>query len=176
MITIRPERMDQLQRIFENTPQQVPIVASRAINRAILSARTHTARKVREVYKVKHGDIISTIRIKKAYGGDLHADMRSKDSPMPLMKFKPSQNRRGLRVSVKKGNSKQVRGGFIISPAQGGANAFIRKTGKRLPVKGLYGPSIPQMIGNENIVDSTADKAQEDLEIRLDHELSRLMS
>lgn len=175
MLTISMERVTELQRIFENTPRQVPIVVSRAVNRAIVSARTETSRKVCQVYKVKHGDIIKTIRISKANAGRMQAEMRSEDSVLPLSKFGVSTNAKGVRVAVKRGGSKQIKSAFIITSARGGANAFVRTSTKRTPVKGLHGPSVPQMIGNEGVVEGVADKAGEVLNRRLDHEISRLM-
>lgn len=175
MIDIDLEGIEPIQRVIDKAPKEVRKVASRAINRAITSARTEAARGVRGTYRIKHGDVLKTIKIVKSSPGTLHADLTSLDSPIQLIKFSVSKNKRGLRAGVKKGSSKPIKSGFIINNARGGANAFVRLTPKRVPTKGLYGPSVPQMIGNEQIIDKISDQTTEMLMKRMEHEASRVL-
>lgn len=173
--------MERLENILGNTPRQIPIVAALAINRAAEAARTQAGRSVRETYNVKHKDVISTIKIKKASPNDLHADIRSRGSVLELMKFKvnptrPQPKRKApITVSVKKGSSKSIKEGFVAQMSNGHINVFTRVSNKRLPIKGHYGPSIPQMLGNDSVVRFVEDKAEEVLGNRLEHEINRML-
>lgn len=177
MISIKVEQAERLQNLFESTPKEIPKIISRALNRSATFARTTSARKVRQTYQVKHSQVIGTIKIKKANPGNLVAELRSEDSPIPLIAFKTSKNRKGYRVSVKKGSGKQVNKVFLLTPSKfGNSNLAVRKTTSRTPTQGLFGPSTPQMIGNENIIDGVVDEATEMLEKRMEHEMSRLLT
>jgi len=177
MISIKVEQTERLQNLFENTPKEIPKIISRALNRSATFARTASARKVRQTYRVKHAQVIGSIKIKKAYPGDLVAELRSEDSPIPLTGFQASKNRKGYRVSVKRGTGKQINHAFLLTPSKfGDSNISIRKTANRTPTQGLFGPSIPQMIGNENIIDGVVDEATEMLGKRMEHEISRLLT
>lgn len=181
MIELRAEHLERLERILEYTPQQVPIIAARAINRSAEAARTQASRSVRETYVIKHKDIVDTIRIKKASPNDLNADIRSRGAVINLTKFKvnpkkPQPNRtKPITVSVKKGSAKVFKNGFVAEMASGHMNVFTRVSKDRLPLKGHYGPSVPQMLGNESVVQFVEQKATEVLENRLIHETNRLV-
>jgi hypothetical protein len=186
MIELKAEHLEKLEEILGNTPKQIPVVTARAMNRAIQAARTQASRTTRETYYIKHKDVISTIKIKKANRSDLLAEFMSSDTNIPLMKFKvnprkPQPGRkRPVTVSVKKGSKKVIKNGFVAQLRKpkhesGKLNVFVRTTKSRFPLKGLYGPSIPQMIGNEDVIPRVEERAMEVLDTRLEHEISRLL-
>ena len=182
MITLRAEHIERLEEMLRNAPAQVNVAAARAINRAAYAARTQAGRSVRETYTVKHKDVISTIRLhKKATPADLNAEIRSRGSTLKLMKFKvtPSspqpKRKRPIKVSVKKGSNKTIKNGFVARMSNGHMNVFTRTTKKRFPIRGHYGPSVPQMLGNESVTRFVERKANEVLDNRLEHEINRLL-
>lgn len=181
MIEINREQLQRIESILGNTPRQVPIVTARAINRAAEAARTQAGRSARETYVIKHKDVIDTIKIKKANPNDLHADIRSRGSVIKLTSFKvnpkkPQPNRkRPITVSVKKGSSKTIKNGFVAETKNGHVNVFTRVSNKRLPIRGHFGPSVPQMLGNESVVRFVENRAIDVLDSRLNHEINRMM-
>ncbi len=52
---------------------------------------------------------------------------------------------------------------------------FSRTSAKSLPIKQLYGPSVPQMIKNEKIMKAINDDANETLQKRIDAEINNLL-
>lgn len=181
MIELKAEHIEKLQKLLENTPKQIPIVTARAINRAAEASRTQAARSARETYIIKHKDIISTIKIKKAYPSDLTAEIRSVGGPIPLTKFKVKPNTplpthgKYAVVSVKKGSRKTIKKSFIAAMANGHTNVFTRVSKKRNPIRGHYGPSIPQMLGSNSVVSHVESRAMEVLDDRLTHEINRML-
>ncbi|MDX8367779.1 phage tail protein [Cytobacillus sp. IB215665] len=181
MIKINAEQLEKLEGIFANTPGQIPIVTARAINRAAEAAKTQASRSARDIYIIKHKGITDTIKIKKANSSNLNASVRSRGSKIDLIKFKvnpkkPQPKRKTpIVVTVKKGSKKPFKDGFVAETSNGHINVFTRVSNKRLPIKGHYGPSVPQMLGNESVVKHVEDRAYEVLDTRLEHEINRLL-
>jgi hypothetical protein len=181
MIELKPEHLDKLMKLLGNTPKQIPVVTARAINRASEAAKTQAGKSARDVYVIKHKDVISTIKINKAYPNDLSADIRSKGTVTKLMNFKVNPKRpqpkrkKPIIVTVKKGASKSFKNGFVIQMKNGHLNVFTRVSKRRLPLKGHYGPSIPQMLGSESVTRFVEEKAIEVLDGRLEHEIKRML-
>lgn len=175
MISFDFDGMESVQRLADQAPTKLRGAASRAINRATDHVRTELSRNVRSMYRIKHNDVISTMKITKSTPVTLSASIDANGSPIKVSKFSMSKTRRGMSIGIKKGNKSVVRSSFVIAGANGGPNAFIRKTAKRTPVKGLYGPSAPQMLGNEEIASKVEQKGQEMLLKRMEHEASRVL-
>lgn len=181
MIDLTVQQLEKAERALEHIPGAVPRAAANAINRAADSAKTEAARKVRETYYIKHGDVLSTIKIYGASAGDLSATVISRGSVIALTKFRvtPRQpqpkKRRTVIVRVKKGEGGPIQGAFIAGMNSGHVNVFNRIGKSRLPIVGRYGPSVPQMIGSDDVRIWVEDKSRERLESRLDHEISRIL-
>lgn len=160
---------------------KAPSVISRAINRAAQNAKTNASKKAREEYLVKAKDISETIKIKKATRSSLGAEVKSIGYRTPLIKFKvsPAQPRpknppKALKAAVKKeGGLKSVLGAFVADI--NGNKVFRRKSKSRLPIGQLFGPAVPQMLGNNDVRSYIESEAAKTLENRIDHEISRVL-
>ena len=64
---------------------------------------------------------------------------------------------------------------FIAIMKSGHKGVFTRTSGRSLPIKQLYGPSVPQMIKNEKIMKAINDDANETLQKRIDAEIANLL-
>jgi hypothetical protein len=181
MIELSIEHMERLEAALSETPEKIPRAASRAINRAAYTARTEAARKAREEYVVRHGEVINTIKIYPANEGDLSASVISKGSVVPLIKFKVSpktpqpKRKKPLTAMVKRGEGGPIARAFTAQMKSGYIGVFQRVQKPRLPIRQLYGPSIPQMIGSEKVSQWVEEKAQEKLSERLEHEINRAL-
>lgn len=179
MIELNVGQVERIEEIFRNTPQQVPKVISRAINRSAHAARAQATRSVRETYNIKHRDVSSTIKVRTASPANLTANIRSSGAPLKLMNFRVSpkgpKKVKQVTVGVKKGSRKRIKGAFVAGMNSGHVNVFTRVSKPRLPIRGHYGPSVPQMIGNESVVSVVENKAYDELDKRLEHEIDRLL-
>lgn len=180
MIEVNIVHIEQLREIFKNTPEQIPIVLSRAINRAAQAGRTQAAREARSRYTVRHGDVLKTLKINRASRGDLQASISSRGELIPLIAFNPRMTKKGVSVAVKKGERKQLKSLFISTLknprySSGATNVFGRETTNRIPLRGHFGPSIPQMIENEESIASIESRASEVLEERARHDIDFLL-
>lgn len=158
---------------------KAPNVIANALNRTMSNLAANINREVRAKYNIKTSDIKGSLEKKRANKNNLSASIKSKSGVIGLDHFKVSplkvqpKRKKPIKTAVKKGATKSLPGGFVQDV--NGLKVFVRNTKKRLPIRRLYGPSIPQMIENENIRDELDLKASAMFKQRLDHEISRLI-
>lgn len=180
VITIDEGKIKEVEKELGQYQSKARLALSRALNRAASNAKTNASKKVREKYVIKAKDINSTITISKASSGNLNASVRSSGERIPLIKFKvspssprPKKPPKVLRVEVKKGGLKDLIGAFVANV--NGNKVFKRTTSKRLPIQQLYGPAVPQMMGNQSVTEFITTEAKKTFDKRLDHEIQRIM-
>lgn len=187
---IRVTGVDELERKLGNLKSKAPQVLSRAINRAAEKARTETKREVADKYFISQGDVLKTVTLSKASTAKLSAELKSRGGPIALSKFKVSPNRgvrrtkRGYSPSVykagveKAGGMKPLSGSpkaFMATMGSGHSGVMNRKSARRLPLKQLYGPAVPSMIKNEEVISTIKEAAADMLERRIDAEVNNIL-
>ncbi|WP_051775873.1 phage tail protein [Paenibacillus tyrfis] len=162
--------------------KNIPKAFSAAMNRVSAGVKTEAAKKVRETYYVKHGDVLKTIKVSKANPAKLEMLLTSRGPSIPLIKFRttpstpPARQPKVLKAAVKKeGGKKPIRGAFVVQMGSGHVGVFRRAGKKRLPVDELYGPSIPVMLGEPGVAEHLQEEAQRRMGQRLDHEVNRVL-
>ena len=111
----------------------------------------------------------SMVPMKRATVENPVAVIRSVGSVISLYHFRtnpktPTSNRvPSLNVAVKRGEGmKPLPGAFIAKHSNNDAlGVFIRRGSARLPIDKKYGPSVPGMLKNEQIVERLEDNATE---------------
>jgi len=179
MIRVDSAKLKEVEQQLGSFSKKAPTVISRAINRAAQNAKTNVVSKTREEYVMKAKDVRDTIKIRKATQNSLGAVVTSTGSKVPLIKFKVSPNKprpknppRVLKAGVKKDGLKQILGAFIADI--NGNKVFERERKNRLPIKQLFGPSIPEMLGNESVKTYVEREATKMFDKRLEHEINRV--
>lgn len=178
---IDPQTQQQLReakKTMRRLEKQVPIAMSAALNRTSQGLRTEAVRKIRETYDIKASDVRPTIRLTRATPGNLRLSVSSRGRNIPLIRFKvnpkspPSRQPRVLKASVKKSGLKPIRGAFTTRV--GGHIGVLTRLGKkRLPIKELYGPSVPVMLGGTQVKDHLITEGERRIEQRFKHEIER---
>lgn len=159
---------------------KAPNACASALNRSLTNVSATLKKEVRAKYHVKAGDIAATLKTKRASAAKLSAEVRSSGSPISLEKFKVSpktinpRRKSQLKIAIKKNGTKQILGAFIANI--NGIKVFKRVAKPRLPIEKLFGPSVPQMAGEDSIVDNINTKAAQTYEQRLGHEINRLLA
>jgi len=181
MITVHAEDLMRARELLQCIPGGVQQAVMRAINRAADSSKTAASKKVREKYTAKNRDILSTIRIRKASTGNLSAVVTSMGGVLPLSKFqvRPSapdpRRKTSIVVRVKKGAGGTIKHAFVAKMGSGHVGVFHRVGTSRFPVEQNFGPSVPQMLGSESVSKHIEARAQEQIVLRLEHEIGRLL-
>lgn len=178
-VDVDEKMIQQVQDKLGKFHKQAPAAISRALNRAATTVNATVRKEVRKVYNIKAKDVSDTLKKTKATRSDLRAAVISSGSPIGLDKFKVSpktvnpRRKSPIKIGVKKSNLKRVMGAFVADV--NGIKVFKRKTKKRLPIERLFGPSVPQMLENENVTDVVKKKGQDTFDQRLEHEINRIL-
>lgn len=176
-------------------------VVSRSLNRTITGVRTDSVKEIQNVITPKATVIRKTFKMVKATKVSLIAAVKSSGGPLPLIHYKARQTKRGVTVQVKKKSSRALFPGAFIAtmPKSKHVGVFQReykdkrlpakkaRTGLaygalpkkyRLPIKQLYGPRVPDIMENTDvmkpILKKAGDRLQKELNSQLNFEMSKL--
>ena len=153
------------------SPDRVTRASQSASQRAAKTARAAGTRVIRDIYNIKGVSVVkSGVSLKPITGG---TELRVKGGYTSAQKYFKVTNRKkkGVFVSIKKGTESRVPLGFLAN-----TGVFMqRKSKDRYPLKGIYGPALPQMFGNEKVVAVMQQDGMEMYEKRLAHELDRAL-
>lgn len=183
MIQIDEKKIAEVEAALSHIPGATPIAIARAINRATQQAKTEAVKKVRERYIIRATDVNSTIRIIRATAARPIAIIRSRGSVMPLSKFRYTRPRSpGVKGTtpakarvLKAGGNKPIKSAFVAQMSSGHTGIFVRAGKARLPIDQKMGPSVPQMLGHDSVIEHVEQVAQEILPKRLDHEVDAIL-
>ena len=188
---IKVAGVEEVQARLGKFKNQAPLVLSRAINRAIQNVKKNMGKETSQLYYISSSDVKKTVKVAKASKGSLKAAAISSGSGIALSKFKVSPNApvryrgasrspRVYKAGVKKsGGVKPLDGdpkAFVaVMKKSGHVGVFTRKNGKSLPIKQLYGPSVPQIVKNEDIMSKINKEASGTLQKRIDAEINNIL-
>lgn len=174
----RKMSLEELRRKFD--PKIVDRANRTAITRVTRKVRTAVSRDVRQVYNVKAGDIGSTVKLIARRRGPIeNRILLYTGAGIAMEKFGAKQKRvksargrrRGVTVLIRKDRGRKLVG----TPRGFGGGAFMakgrvlaRRTESRTPVWFVYGPSIPQMVGNDIVIEKYYDVVQREYPIELE--------
>ena len=140
----------------------------RALNKTVDSVVVAAARAVRDAgYNLKIAAIKKTIKKRYANQGNLRASVVASGRPIPLLQYGARQTGKGVTVNVLKGR-RLIAGAFIATMPSGHQGVYVRdpggrhvkvnRTGKaswhQLPIRELFGPSVPDGLANKAVQDS----------------------
>lgn len=160
----------------------------RALNKTGGVARTAASREIRQAgYNIAAKSVKDHIELKRARPGELRATVRASGRPMPLIAFGARQTRAGVSVKVKEGR-KLIKGAFIATMPTGHKGVFnrvgnrhkrVRRDGRvtwsGLPIKEMYGPSVPAAFRNRVVQDALQRVARARFPAIFEHELRYLL-
>jgi Prophage minor tail protein Z (GPZ) len=144
---------------------EMPQATVRALNKTLDQATVQLARQVRDVgYGLKVSDIKKALRKVRASTGNMRATIKASGKPLPLINYSARQTSKGVSVNVLNGR-KVIASAFIATMPSGHRGVFVREptaihkkvgSGSKaswhaLPIRELYGPSVPDAVGNEKV-------------------------
>lgn len=190
-ITIDEKALKTARELFADSPKVVRIAAAKAINRANSAVQKEVSKAIRKNYEISAKNIKKGFKLKRATAGQPMGAVISRGTPTLITHFKlkpdPTKMIAALRngaiagksvgpisVKVKKGSSfVPVRGLFIQKSSRSGyAGAMQRYVKSAYPLHIPYGPSVPQMFGNEETLAELIPVAEEVLNDRFLHEIT----
>jgi hypothetical protein len=159
----------------------------RALNKTAAQARTGGERMVRASgYNLKASAIKRSFTIERATPSRLAVTLKATGRPVALINYGATQTKNGVTVRVKNGR-KTLRHAFIATMPNGHQGVFERigkghkkvtKDGRAymsgLPIRELYGPSIPDALLNDAVQKALAKLIADKYPAILAHEIAWL--
>lgn len=174
------ENAEKIRKALQAYPSEARKAVAAAVNRSVNHARTEISKAVRKNYRIKAGVVKGALTSKRANAsrGLINGVITATGAQLPLIDFYVSHASNGpLTVRVKKSGGGPVPGLFW-----GGLSGLtIRRDRsgnitRRLPVKNPGGPSVPQMVENEQVWAAIEASTSEYLNQRVAHELAYRLS
>ena len=148
--------LKQLRRKLTALEREVaPQAAVRTLNRVANSAKVASAKHIAPKMNSRQAAVKRRIETQKATRKTLWATLVARDRALQLIEFvvgskKPTQQPGGKRGVVRAkvyGKTRTLNQAFIAPRRRGSSKTtvYMRKSGKRLPLKMLYGPGIMQL-------------------------------
>lgn len=184
MIKISNDTLAKYTETLKNLGSNGDKALARALNRALDAGVTQASRTVASNYYVSNATVKKTIKARRANANNLTAKFISSGGAIPLINFRtnpksvPSQRPKTLlRAGVLRGGGlSSIKNAFVNKGTSSGkVHVLQRTTSKSYPIKILYGPSIPSMVGSEKIRDIVENRAVDVLDNRVQHEIDRLL-
>lgn len=179
-ITVDTKQLEQA--LGEIAPERAPIAIARGLNKAAANTKTQASRSIRQKRALPAKAVNDAIAIAKASKAKLTATIIVTGRPIPLRDYKARQTQKGVTVAVSPGARKRVvhngNAAFIVNKI--GGHVFAREGKARLPIKKLYGPSLPATFLQTEVRAAWERTANESIvkrcEEELRFELSRVQS
>ncbi|MCL1903991.1 MAG: phage tail protein [Oscillospiraceae bacterium] len=180
-IEVQNNSVERISNLLDNIPGGAYRAMGNAIGRGLTTVRSETIKQIREVYDIKQKDLINATHIKtqKPTGGDasdIIGYISFSGYKIPLDKFKVSSTKKGIKASQKKGGTMTSFANAFMANLSGNKFVAERVGSSRFPIKGLYGSSTAQMAGNAVVYDEVEKAAQETIDKRVEHEITRLLN
>lgn len=170
--------LEKAAKLLSEVPNGYEAAISRSMNRAATAGRSAAVSTIRQEYTIKASTVRRNFSIHKATRSDLEALVTSKGPRIPLVNYKTRPKtdtignaRKPVRVAVKtRGGLKPLGKTFVYR------GRILQRLGtSSLPVQEVYGPAIPVLSGNNEVVDNVEKAMQETFLKRLDHETGYLL-
>ena len=182
MIEITNEQIERVNLLLSDLHGAPNRVLFNVINRALGTVRSQSGKEIRQTYNIKQGDITANqnMKMKRATAGDLVGSIEFAGTVIPLKRFKvspPAPAQRTVSVSVLRAEGgKRLEHAFVANLGKYGVGVFERMTRRRDSSEQLFGPSPAHMMANENVLDKVEEAAQDTIDKRVEHEITRILN
>ncbi len=161
---------------YRIAPKETGRGIATAINRTITHSKATLSKTARARYVVRAAAIKSSIHTTKASAQKLTGKLESRGKTLPLGVFRTKVYKKGpMKAQVLKGGGmKPIKGLFIRDSFK--KPYPVQRIGKRTNIRLPAGPSVPQMIGNKNVLEKASPEMSEFFNRRVIHEIEYRMN
>ena len=194
MIEVSEQTIDRIHTILAGVEKADEKVLKPALARGLMAGKTAAGKMVRQTYHISAGDFNSRGYMRynsvTKNGDGIIGSIEYSGGVIPLMKFKvsPSTPKKKTTPSaavlkasslVKFNRQKNV---FVAQMKSGHIGIMERQKGTVSPATGkeklkeVLSPAVPQMVGNEKVMQNVEERVNEVINQRIEHEIERLLS
>ena len=154
--------------IYDVEHNIVPKATVRALNKVAQQARSAVIKEVSLITGLKQKLVRQNVGLARANRNNFTAVIQARGKPVPLINFGARQLKKG--VSAKVGAQRKVyKSAFIKEMPGGHRGVFVRRSKNRLPIREMYGPSVPSGFINERSISAMDNIVQTKLAKIFEH-------
>lgn len=187
------------EKILAGIPGGVQKAAQSAMTRTVTNLRTKVGERVRERYAISNANLRlgDNMKVRYTMGQGVSAIILFNGSKIPLYRYEGASPKSPAYLNERvpalvNGNWRMVRPGvnahghqltgtgsiafphaFVARMASGHTGIFERDGDG---ISEIMGSSLPQMVGNEEVIEKLSEDASKKFEERMDHEISRILN
>ena len=194
MIEVSEQTIDRIHTILAGVEKADEKVLKPALARGLMAGKTAAGKMVRQTYHISAGDFNSRGYMRynsvTKNGDGIIGSIEYSGGVIPLIKFKVSpstpKKRTTPSAAVLKANSlvkfNRQKNVFVAQMKSGHIGIMERQKGTVSPATGkeklkeLLSPAVPQMVGNEKVMQNVEERVNEVINQRIEHEIERLLS
>lgn len=191
----------EAQKRLSHLGDKANLIMSRAVNQSLSNVSKNMKKQVSERYRIKSGRVGEAIRVaRRASADNPTAQIRSVGRHITLTSFKMTPGRiinfkkytksgkrrkhvspdpKVYKAAVKQGQGLQRLSGnpkpFIQRVNNGNVISVRRISPYSRSLEAVYGPAVPQMIKNQEIMDIITREAEVTTSKRINHEIDQMM-
>ena len=202
MIEVQQSQADRINLILGGLKGAPDKAFSSIINRGLATVRSQSSKGIRSIYNITHSNLRadSNITLKKAGKSNLSGEIMFSGFKIPLARFSVSPNipgsKRPLKISVLRTSSPTLlQHAFLARTKSGHLGIFERIPGQYMGSRigrskhsekigantnrttdQFYGPEAAQMASNSLVLTQIEAAAQETINKRVEHEITRILN
>jgi len=171
-IDIQADQLGRADAALDPKRARKAIVA--ALNQTARTTRTLAARELQKAAGFKVGEAKRQMRIYKATADRPQAHLVAEGWPMLLLKAgrNARQTRKGVSITAY-GRRQTYAGTFLATMPSGHRGIYTRKRNTRLPIRELYGPSVPRTLLRHDVQSAVMDGVAETLPKAMTRQIDR---
>ena len=183
------KNMKFMEEMLKESPKKVPQAMVSVLNRVAQYGKTTTATQITKIYTPMRQDVSKSLGVIKANEGNLEGGIDARGRRIPLIYFKTTPQIPQPRTPVTTPVTTEVKAGakhtltklcFTAKMKSGHRGVFRRRTKAsnydgRLPIEQLYGPSVPQMFGNEKVLEVVEERVGKNFESKMIEEVIKVV-
>lgn len=170
-VTFDVRSFGNLADVYGDISKRTPAALARALNWTGDKARTTATRILAQVAGLSYGRTRKEIKTKRAQRYDLEYDISVSGMPFSLQAFGAHQTARGVSAAPW-GQRRIFPHTFIV--AKLGGQVFVREGSARMPIRKLWGPSLPKEFVRDVVPKAFIATAEDEFAGRVLHEVERL--
>lgn len=184
MIQITNEQIERVNLILSSVPKGAEKAITSVIRRANNTVRTEAVKGITSVYAISRQNVRAettiNVRTQKVDGGVV-GTVSFAGYKIPLYRFNvsptlPVQHATVSAAVLNESGRTPFAEAFIAKMKSGHTGMFERDGTARLPITEFMGPSTAQMAANSVVLEAVEDKAQEVINKRVEHEITRILN
>ena len=197
---IGAETFKQAEKMLADVPGGMDRALKSATKRAVSFLRTQSTKEIRQRYDLTRKNIRAeqNIRVSYRYFNGIEARITFRGNKIPLFRYGGSSPKTPT-INPDKTNLRPVHPGVaaaghqlvstspttfsraFVAQMKSGHIGIFERTGGKTPtgdaeIRELMGSSVPQMLGNEEVQESLAEKTMAKMDERLEHEVNRILA